>query len=77
MKTMRLVERLGDNLLGLLVPRLSAAAEPCECRTSGACKYPVCYCEGTATIWCYYRACRCNGCHWYCASNCYLDPACI
>jgi hypothetical protein len=65
------VRRLSDGLLGLFVRSLPVAAEPCECHTVGACRFPWCY---DSTQGAHKNICHCNGCHWYCTSECYLEP---
>jgi hypothetical protein len=60
------IEKVGDRLLGLVVPRVSAAADPCSCSGSG-CRLSACFCVGNIL---YTKWVCCNGCHWVTASPC-------
>jgi hypothetical protein len=65
------LEKWGDTLLTLVVPRVDAAAEPCECSGTGSWSVR-CYCNcgagwlGTVVR----RNCHCNGCRAVCDSRC-------
>lgn len=66
------IERLGDRLLGVVVPKVSASADPCTCSGSGT-QTTKCFCNAGAgsfgtwvkTDW------KCNGCQWVVTRYCY------
>jgi hypothetical protein len=69
----RRIEALGDRLLATVVPRVTAAAEPCDCvGQAGQERRQWCKCTETpgSWVWNWYNYFKCDGCRWYLSRPC-------
>ena len=67
------IEALGDRLLATVVPRVTAAAEPCNCvGQAGQTRRYWCNCNrGVGSIvYDWYNYFKCDGCRWYLSTAC-------
>ena len=60
----RLIERTSDRLLGLVVPKMAAQADPCiHCSPGRIAWGSVCFCL-RGWWWKHQQQCGANGCYW-------------
>jgi hypothetical protein len=74
----RRIEALGDRLLATVVPRVTAAAEPCNCiGHSGQELRQWCNCtSGNGSVrFNWYNYFRCDGCRWFQSRPCKIETA--
>lgn len=75
----RMIEALGDRLLATVVPRVTAAAEPCDCiGQAGQERRYWCLCTerpGTSIVNDWYNYFKCDGCRWYMSRPCKMEVA--